>query len=324
MHRCLLQRSEAAPFAFEACPDGPAPDGPVEAQVVACAPGAWDRVPARRWPRTPGGVILSRRRGQDSLSLCAGYQPCGVCPPCEAGLLLSCAAPRRPGWNAPGGLAETLALAPEFLATDVPPSPLLPMALALLASAGPLYGALAAAGACPGDAVVLRGDPGPGEIPLRLLLALGMRAVWIDADPDRTPPGVETARDELTAGGLPASRVHLMDARAAPLPADWLPLAPAALSLSLLGPAQPQGGDGVALPDPLLAGELALRRVADLHPHLALDLVAEVVHGRLDLGDGVRVEPLESFAPLMERFVAGRSRRWPVAAVAAAVDTDRG
>jgi hypothetical protein len=181
----------------------------------------------------------------------------------------------------------------------------------LLAAAGPTYQAAAAAGMAPGDTVLLLGSQGPGDLPSRLLDALGIRAVPVPAPADHPSASGGTALPRLE--DLPSARRHLLDL--APTEESvglWAPLAAACISCTLVGPVGP-----AHLPraEEVLGGQTVVRRVRDLHPHLALDLAALVMHRRIDVGDTVEIHDLGGIADTLAAFARGEAGpRWPVMA----------
>jgi hypothetical protein len=181
--------------------------------------------------------------------------------------------------------------------------------VALLAGAGLAYQAQAMAGMVPGDTVVVVGDAGPAALPLRLLVAGGLRPLGLGGRPP-LPEGVESC-DELPAfSELPSSRCHLLDLQpSAASVARWLPLAAGCLSISLLGPTAPSLS---IEPSAVLCGQASLRCVRDLHPHLVLDVAALVTSNRVSLEGALEVSPRAEAAPVLRQHRAGRAQRWPV------------
>lgn len=277
----LEQPASEAMLSLEQRPEPPeqALASHVHLRLLAAAPGPWDlhNVEASP-PRIPGGVFAGLDdNGQ--MHLVGGFLPCGQCPMCQAALHLHCEAPMRPGLDAPGGFAEHLALPAAFVAPLPRPieDSLLRKTLALLAGAGPAYQAMALAGACPGDSVVLCGGHAAiVEIHLHLLIAMGLHPQVLVDPASPLPvgsflpdvPRIERAED---LSGLTSSRLHLLaQSPQAPLLDALRPLTTRALSLSILGPAPLPPEIALAR---FLLGPTALRRIRDLHPHLVLDLV---------------------------------------------------
>jgi len=233
---------------------------------------------------------------------------------------MACLHPIRPGWNHPGGLATRLVLPPRFLAPLPDLEPLEAARLAAtLAAAGPTYQAAVLAGMAPGDTVLVLGSPGPGALPLRLLVAMGLRPVWITTHPEPVPEGVRlTLHPDVDQ--LPSPRRHVLDLW--PTPASVAiaqTLAGTCLSVTLLGPGPPPRLDL----ERLLAGQAVLRWVRDLHPHLVLDILAltrtpTFTGGGLQSGEaGGRSSPFETvdMAGMIPAFAAlsqGNAPTWPV------------
>jgi D-arabinose 1-dehydrogenase-like Zn-dependent alcohol dehydrogenase len=275
--------------------------------VIACAPGPSDLHDPHGaiYPRVPGAVII----GQDDTMrrwLCSGFLPCGQCHPCRASLSLACDTPARPGVVLPGGLADRVRLPRAFLApANIGGAPA--EVVALVAAAGPTYQAVASAGMSPGDAVVVLGDTGPGALPLRLLVELGLRPLWITTERP-APAGVMRLDALPDLEELPTARCHLIDLE--PTFASlqrWLPFVGRCLSCTLAGPGLQAIEAELAL---LLAGQVAVRWTRDLHPHLALDVAA--VAGRLDLAPAVECVSFDAFPGAFRALRQRSAARWPV------------
>jgi hypothetical protein len=300
---------QAQPLAAAALRTGPLPED--ARSVLGASFGPWDRAPGGTAPRRPGGIFALASDSPARVLLATGFYPCGRCAACLAGLTLACQDPVRPGWNAPGGLAEHARPEAWHIPLELDAAAL-PGALALVAGAGLPYQAMASAGMVPGDTVAVAGDPGPGDLPLRLLAAAGLRVVQL-AGPARALPEGVTRAERLAQAELPSERCHLIDLApdAGTLPC-WLPAASRLLSATLCGPSRELAVDlGSAL-----AGQCALRWIRDLHPHLALDLCAFVVTGRLSLAPVLEIAT--SVAELAERLVPfqrGELERWPVLSI---------
>lgn len=268
--------------------------------------------PRTTWPRTPGGVFLGRD-SEDNTWLCGGLLPCGVCPACRASLHLACEQPVLPGINHQGALATDIQLPSlAFLAPhpDVSPADMAAVA-SLVASAGPTYQAAVLWGMVPGDTVLLLGGVGPGALPLRVLLELGLRPVHMGDDLCAPMDGVTFISEGADLPPLPSSRLHLLDL----CPSEssigkWLHLLPRCISCSLLGPALPNAA-GPPLTQ-LFAGQAAIRAIKEIHPHLLLDLAAMVLNGRLDITEDVQMMDLNHFAAAFTALSAGTVKRWPV------------
>jgi D-arabinose 1-dehydrogenase-like Zn-dependent alcohol dehydrogenase len=211
-------------------------------------------------------------------------------------------------------LATHVTLPRRFLAPALPRNFDTAAAAALLGAAGPTYQAMSAAGMAPGDAVVVVGDPGPGALPLTLLVAAGLRPLWISAAPRGDAPSAVTVRPRVPdADTLDAARYHVLDL--SPTTSSlraWSHLAGGALSCTLVGPG-PQPADAPL--DRLLAGEATLRAARDLHPDLALDLIALGGTGRLSISDRLEPGSLSSTPERYARFLSGVTTRWPVLVV---------
>jgi hypothetical protein len=312
----LERRAPGEPLLLVSAPNG---SDDRALAVRACSPGPWDLATGAgaRWPRVPGATVAVAAEG--SLLVGAGFVPCGGCPPCSAGRHLACVRPARLGWDRHGGMASHLALAASDRAWLAPVSverEQLPAALALLAGGGLVYQAAASVGMVPGDVVVVLGDPGPGRLPLVLLDACGFRVVAASCD------------DALPAPEQLGARCHLVDLAPGQAGIErWLPLSSRCISATLVGPLRPLGSDGrgscasgPADAAPLqvdleraLAGACTLRWVRDLHPQLALDVVALAVTGRVDLGAAIEVLPsIADAREPCEMFLRGDAERWPV------------
>jgi hypothetical protein len=287
-------------------------------QVLATAPGPWDRLAAG----APAGLVVVARDEDGAEWICGGYIPCGACPPCNGGLQLACTAARRLQGDPAGLLAETLDLPPASrapLPANLTGRDHVAMA-ALVAAAGTTYMAMATVGMAPGDAVLFQGAPGPGALPLQLLAWGGLRVTWL-AGPPGAPglgaPGVPDSEasgvpdsvlvvDELPrAADLPSPRIHLIDlAPSRDSLARLAELAPASLSCTLLCSSAPPGD--IQLERLLGGGPIALRCLRDLHPHLLLELGALALDGSVEILPWVqRLE--EGSAP-----PDGVPHRWPV------------
>ena len=311
MGRHLCQQSPQAPLrAITELPPSLSPPDPAAADrcvVLACAPGPWDLAAPHSWPRVPGGAFVGRTSA-GGLRCCGGFLPCGDCEPCRAGLHLACAAPLRPGWNAAGGLATETAVPPAFLAPLGTTTTALSAGVALLAAAGLTYQATASAGMAPGDTVLVFGEPGPGALPLRLLVALGLRPFWVTRRPTPVSDGVVVVHDPPAADDLPSPRRHLLDLHPSPASvARWAALARTCLSCTLLGPDDAR----LDLPVELLAGQAVLRWIRDLHPHLVAELMAIADSPRSDLSEAIECHGLDDMPEAMTALVAGQGR-WPV------------
>jgi hypothetical protein len=317
----LQQLSPGAPLvplaSVEPPPPPPADDTQLlTLQVVACAPGPWDRVEPTAWPRTPGNIVIGSD-ADGTLHLCGGFLPCGNCAACQTGAHLACSEPTRPGWNVGGGLAQQALLPRRFLA----PAPELagePQRLAgvaaLLAAGGTTYQAIASAGMAPGDTVLVHGPAGPGALPLRVMVACGLRPLWIAQDPACLPADlretVVTAPDCPPPDNRPSPRSHLLDlAPTRASVAAWRVEATSCLTLTLLGP-----GPLPDLDDPgaLLGGQAALRWIRDLHPHLVPELAALAHSGRVTVQPWLEAHGLETFPASHAAFVEGSAPAWPV------------
>lgn len=301
---------QAQPLAVPELRTGPRAEDALP--VVGASFGPWDRAAGGTTPRRPGGVFaLATEEPERVVLLATGFRPCGRCAACLAGLTLACQDPARPGWNAPGGLADHAHAEAWFVPLELDPRAL-PGMLALLGSAGLAYQAMASAGMVPGDTVAVAGDPGPGALPLRLLAAAGLRVVQL-AGPGRALPDGVTRAGQLVHADLPSARCHLIDlAPDAATLQRWLPAADCLLSATVCGPPRELTVDLVAA----LAGQCALRWIRDLHPHLALDLCAFIVTDRLSL-DPV-LEVVTSVGELADRLVPfqrGELERWPVLSI---------
>lgn len=251
-------------------------------------------------PSVPGGGILLGLTPQEQPLLCAGFLPCGECGPCRAAAHLSCLSPTRPGTlGVPGGLAGQVTLPVRFLA---PPHDLFQeepetMAgpLALIAAAGPTYQAAVLAGAVPGDRVLLAGKVDPEALPWRLLSTMGLRPVLLA---DAAIPGV--------------GRFHLLDLNPSEQSlCSWLPLAGSCLTCTLVAPTPAGGAALIADLTALLAGQTPARWVKDLHPHLALDLLA--LARRMDLRNAARLCSPAELADVLPSLDPLASEPWPVA-----------
>ena len=320
--RALLQASPGAPLrlgpspdlSFEAAPrplDSP-PDGAALLEVVACCPSAWDLTEVSDrygYPRVPGNVVAGRDRA-GHVWLCSGMLPCGECAPCQVGLHLACGDPARPGWSLPGGLASAVDLprraflAPALAESDAP------LVVALLAAAGSTYQAAASANMAPGDTVVVWGPAGPGALPLRLLVELGLRPLWVAPAGSDAPPGVVRLDAAPSTKELPTLRCHILDLLPGPGSiATWLPLLPGCLSCSLIGPELRVETPPLAA---LLAGQATVRWLRDLHPHLALDVAAMAGRMATQLQPFIERCSLDDLPASFAALARGDAKRWPV------------
>ena len=274
------------------------PQAMEQLKILLTAPAAAEAGERARAATHPGGVLLGLNE-EGAARLCAGYLPCGACAPCGAAAHLSCLAPIRPGLEpTPGGAASAVALPGRFLARPLnmeDPSTSLAGPLALLALAGPTYQAAVLAGAVPGDTVLLFGLQDPAALPARLLETMGLR------------PSLQRAGQQPEP---PPGRSHILDLNpgAASL-AAWLPLAGQVLTCTLAAPASapmPPTDLGV-----LLAGQTPARWVKDLHPHLALDLLA--LAKQMDLEGAAEVCKPEELEEKLAAADPHSASPWPVA-----------
>jgi D-arabinose 1-dehydrogenase-like Zn-dependent alcohol dehydrogenase len=199
---------------------------------------------------------------------------------------------------------------PLFLAPaafDVDPA----AAVALLAAAGQTYQAQASAGMAPGDAVVVFGPMGPGAFPLQVLAAAGLRVTWVSPaqeSPIELPDRVEHRRTWSLDDDLPSARCHLLDLEPTPASIEqWLPLARLCVSCTLVGRLP---STAHAPLHRLLDGEVALRWVHDLHPHLVLDVLSLIVTGRVSVQPHLQPMSFDDFAAA--DFRRAETGRWPV------------
>lgn len=274
-------------------------------QVIAAAPSPADLMldaQQTSWPRVPGGVLLGRD-AQGRTWLCGGLLPCGHCVACQAARHLACDAPWVPGsgTDQPGGLASVVALPGTRMlapADDIDPRRQADV-VGLVACAGTSYQAAAMAGMVPGDAVLVMAHPGPStQLAVRTLAALGLSPVQVDSD--------QTA-DQLPE--LPP-RCHGLDLAPGQRSMEaWCTMAPRCLSLTLACPRLPRLNPAL---DRLLGGQVALRWVPALHPHLLLDLAAMAMHGEVDVAPQIEPLDLPQMPAAMDALVAGSVTRWPV------------
>jgi D-arabinose 1-dehydrogenase-like Zn-dependent alcohol dehydrogenase len=309
----LSQPGPGEPLAPRPAAPPQAAPGERDLKVLACAPG-WldlDPPPGIPWPRVPGAALAGR--DQDGRTwLCAGLLPCGDCQPCQAALHLACERPTRPGLDVPGGLAPQVALPAPFLAPlqQAHDPAQLAAAVALVAAAGPCYQAAASAGMVPGDTVLVLGSPGPGELPLRVLLDLGLNPVRLGPAGGSGGDLVPAVEHPSALPELPSPRWHLLDLCPTAESLELcLPLLARAISLTLLGPGLPARTPPLQA---LLPPQVTLRRVVELHPQLSLELAAAALTGRLDPTDGIEPLPAARFSEAFWRLCQGRARRWPV------------
>jgi hypothetical protein len=180
---------------------------------------------------------------------------------------------------------------------------------AVTAGAGLAYQALATVGMSPGDTVVVHGPVGPGALPLRVLAAADLHPFWITSAVEPAPDGVEAVSHCPPLSALPSGRIHLVIMTPSANSIDsWLPLARHALSCTLVGTSPLPPLDLTRL----LGGQLALRWIRDLHPHLVLDLAALVLSGRVQASDWVRTCGFDTFGEALDGLVRGTAERWPV------------
>ena len=282
--------------------------------VVACAPTRNDVVMAgTSWPRVPGGALAGDDE-QGQRWLCGGLVPCGQCPPCQTAHHEACHRPYLPGSSAstPGGLATRVFLPGADHLAPLPTAASVHCVVALIASAGLTYQATASAGMVPGDTVFVFGDPGPGALPLRTLVALGLCPVWISPAPrSSAPDGVELTGsvEDLPEASSPRCHILELGPCSAHL-ADVLALTRQSLTLTFALPGLPD--DARPPLAALLAGPLTARWVSQLHPHLVLDLAALALQGELDVAAQVEVCSLDDFPRAWGALIRGETARWPV------------
>ncbi|MCC6752302.1 MAG: alcohol dehydrogenase catalytic domain-containing protein [Deltaproteobacteria bacterium] len=317
-----MQRSPLGPWLVtdrERLPQ-PEAEGWVRLVVEACAPsleelaGAAEPATGACFPRVPGGVLVGRTEAGRRL-LCGGFLPCGACSACQGAQHLACLAPRRPGLDVPGGFARETLLPESFLAPGLPDGANVAEVVVLLALAGPTYQATATVGMVPGDVVVFFGPVGPGALPLQTLRAAGLRPHWVHpmASTAAAPPGCSVSHAAPEPGDLPGGRYHLLDLDpAAPSLEASERLRREARSWTFASAALRVGdGASAALPR-LLEGGAPLRWIRSLHPQLALELAAMVVHRRVEVASWIEPLTLQELAARGAAFAHERAERWPV------------
>lgn len=132
------------------------------------------------------------------------HAPCLRCPECERGRFVHCSTWRRTKL-APGGMAETFAVAPENLADTLVVDDLSARAAALIEPLACVAKSLRLAGRSPGDGLPLA-VIGLGVMGLMHALVMGASAVGFDLSPDRrawaTAQGVDARPTEDPADGF--------------------------------------------------------------------------------------------------------------------------
>jgi len=182
--------------------------------------------------------------------------------------------------------------------------------VALVAAAGLTYQATASAGMVPGDTVYVVGEPGPGALPLRILVALGLCPVWIGGEGE-PPDGVLKAEG---AGDLPevsSPRGHTVCLSASDHDLEQaLTLAARCLTITYALPSLP--AEAAAPLDGLLAGAATARWIRHLHPHLVLDVVALALSGELDVSPHLERCSMEEMPDAWDALARRETSGWPV------------
>lgn len=272
------------------------------------------------YPRVPGNIIFARDES-GAVFFCSGFLPCGSCASCRAALHLSCIAPIIPGSNAQGGIAEQVALPIAYLCPEISEANVNIVELIVcIAACGPAYQAMASVGMIPGDAVVIIGDPDPLGIVSRLFHTSGLRPVWVTRRRFENI-ALHTRTDVPSIDELPTIRYHILQAGKPFL--DEIPdyqsrfasLIASAQSLTFIPSAFEEARPPSNVSE-LLHGDLTVRRIHHLHPHLVLDLAGLVSSKRLTLENCVEKVSFDAAREKISDWKAERASRWPVILVA--------
>ncbi|MEV4233919.1 alcohol dehydrogenase catalytic domain-containing protein [Nocardia sp. NPDC049737] len=216
----------------------------VRLAVSACGICGTDRAfvsgafPNMSWPLTPGheiaGTIAELGAGVDNYAVgdrvAVGWfgGHCGKCVPCREGDFIHCQNMQVPGWQYPGGYAESVTVPANALAR-------IPDALSL-AEAAPMgcagvttYHALRETRAVPGDRVAILGVGGLGHLGVQFAHAMGFETIAIAR-------GADKAEDARALGAH-----HYIDSTAGDVSRALRGLGGASVVLGTVGNAEAMG-----------------------------------------------------------------------------------
>ncbi|MFI6773524.1 alcohol dehydrogenase catalytic domain-containing protein [Nocardia sp. NPDC050412] len=216
----------------------------VRLAVSACGICGTDRAfvsgafPNMSWPLTPGheiaGTIAELGAAVDNYAVgdrvAVGWfgGHCGKCVPCREGDFIHCQNMQVPGWQYPGGYAESVTVPANALAR-------IPDALSL-AEAAPMgcagvttYHALRETRAVPGDRVAILGVGGLGHLGVQFAHAMGFETIAIAR-------GADKAEDARALGAH-----HYIDSTAGDVSRALRGLGGASVVLGTVGNAEAMG-----------------------------------------------------------------------------------
>ncbi|AXN44733.1 alcohol dehydrogenase [Mycobacterium marinum] len=193
-HKAVQIGAAGGPLQLVDVDTAPPGDGEVRISVSACGICGTDRAfvlgafPGLGWPLTPGHEIAGRiaEIGNGVEDFAVGDRVavgwfggnCNHCDPCRKGMFIHCAKMKVPGWQYPGGYAESVTVPATALARI--PAELSDAEAAPMGCAGvTTYNALRHTRARPGDRVAVLGVGGLGHLGLQFCRAMGFETVAI-------------------------------------------------------------------------------------------------------------------------------------------------
>jgi alcohol dehydrogenase len=193
-HRAIRVPSPGASFELASVGTESPPPGHVRIDVAACGVCGTDpafingAVPGLSWPLTPGheiaGTLAEAGAGVPDFAVgdrvAVGWfgGHCAHCVPCRSGDFIHCENGQVPGWQYPGGYAESVTVPANALARI--PGELSFAEAAPMGCAGvTTYNALRHTSAFPGDRVAVLGIGGLGHLGVQFARAMGFETVAI-------------------------------------------------------------------------------------------------------------------------------------------------
>src|SRR5215472_14233858 len=208
-HRAIRVPSPGASFELASVGTRSPSPGQVRIDVAACGVCGTDAAfidgafPGLSWPLTPGheiaGTLAEAGAGVPDFAVgdrvAVGWfgGHCGHCVPCRLGDFILCENGQVPGWQYPGGYAESVTVPANALAR-IPDGLSFAEAAPMGCAGVTTYNALRHTSAFPGDRVAVLGVGGLGHLGVQFARAMGFETVAIDRGVDK-----EKAARELGA-----------------------------------------------------------------------------------------------------------------------------